>query len=84
VLPNIVSLRYLGDFSDVEIWVNRLTGDRKIARDHSMSVKRGQTRSTSRTPRETRVTRSRLYCLKSNPDRGSLLPPHYGWSRKVD
>ena len=46
----------------------------KGERDQSMPVKRGQVRSANRTPRETRVTWSRLDCLKPNRDRGSLTP----------
>jgi hypothetical protein len=52
----------------------------KEGRDQSMPEKRGQARSASRTLRKTRVTRSRLYCLKSNPDRGIPLPLTMGWN----
>ena len=37
--------------------------------DHNLPEKRGQAKSANRTPRKTRVVRSKLDCLKSNPDR---------------
>ena len=37
--------------------------------DHHMPETRGQAKSANRTPRKTRVVRSKLHCLKSNPDR---------------
>ena len=37
--------------------------------DHNMPEKRRQAMSASRTLRKTRVARSKLDCLKSNPDR---------------
>jgi hypothetical protein len=46
----------------------------KGERDQSMSVKREPARSASSTSRKTRVTWSRLDCLKPNLDRGSLTP----------
>ena len=46
----------------------------KGERDQSMPVKREQVRSASSTSRKTRVTGSRLDCLKPNRDRGSLTP----------
>jgi len=39
-----------------------------------MPVKRRQGKSVTRTLRKTRVTWSRLYYLKSNPDRGIIDP----------
>jgi hypothetical protein len=39
-----------------------------------MPVKRGQPTSARRTSRETRMTRPRLDCLKSNPDRNTRSP----------
>lgn len=42
--------------------------------DHSMPVKREQATSTGRTSCETRVARSRLNCLKSNPGRKIRSP----------
>ena len=46
----------------------------KGERDQSMPAKREQARSASSTSRKTRVTGSRLDCLKPNRDRGSLTP----------
>ena len=42
--------------------------------DHNLPEKRGQAMSASRTPRKTRVARSRLDCFKSNPDRDTRSP----------
>ncbi len=42
--------------------------------DHNMPEKRRQATSASRTPRETRVARSKLHCFKSNPDRDTRSP----------
>jgi hypothetical protein len=42
--------------------------------DHNLPEKRGQARSASRTPRKTRVVRSRLDGFKSNPDRDKCSP----------
>jgi hypothetical protein len=42
--------------------------------DHNLPEKRRQATSASRTLRKTRVARSKLYCLKSNPDRDTRSP----------
>jgi hypothetical protein len=52
--------------------------------DQSMPEKRGQARSASRTLRKTRVTWSRLDCLKSNPDRDSCSPLTRGGNPPAD
>jgi hypothetical protein len=52
--------------------------------DQSMPEKRRQARSASRTLRKTRVTRSRLDCFKSNPDRDSTGPLTRGWNPQAD
>jgi hypothetical protein len=52
--------------------------------DQSMTEKRRQARSASRTLRKTRVAWSRLDCLKSNPDRDSCSPLTRGWNPQAD
>jgi hypothetical protein len=42
--------------------------------DHNLPETRGQAKSARRTPRKTRVARSRLDCLKPNPDRDTRSP----------
>jgi hypothetical protein len=52
--------------------------------DQSMPEKRRQARSASRTFRKTRMTRSKLDCFKSNPDRDSCSPLTRGWNPQAD
>ena len=55
----------------------------KGTEDHSLSEKRGTDEVSETVPRETRMARPRLDCLKSNPDRPILRPVTKLTSRDV-
>jgi hypothetical protein len=73
-LPIVAFLLQEGEFSGNRIRVSWLTHDRKVRGTTACQKSGDRSRQQQRKTRKTRMARSRLDCLKSNPDRPIRRP----------